>query len=206
MTVIYHREEAHSYPAQPIEHHHSPLVLPHQDDKPSACSVETLNSSRLQSPSRKSSKNFVAVDHAEMEFIAAAASVTALLQISAVCIRSLTEITQRFRDAPEAIHQISRQISLLHSELNFIDGLQESASSEDLALLPDEVENLSGTLLTANSLIFDVLAACNKYNERSKTKNRVIWVFRDEGKMASIMSRLQDVRMSLQTILQIVNM
>ena len=146
------------------------------------------------------------INDAQMEVVAAAASITALIQISATCVRCATEITQRFRDAPDAIQHVSRQLKLLHNELIFVDGLKDTASNDDLALLPEETQTLLETLETANSLIHDVLSACNKYSGRSKARNRMAWVFFDDTKMVSMMNRLQDVRTSLQTILQSVNM
>jgi hypothetical protein len=151
-------------------------------------------------------KIVVDTNNAAMEVVAAVASVTALIQISAACVRALTEITQKFRDAPEGLLQVSRLLNLLHSELHFIEGLKSIASGEDLALLPDETCRLSETLQITNSLVQEVLTACEKCNGRSKTRNQISWVFHDEGKMISMMARLQEVRMSLQTILSSINM
>lgn len=136
----------------------------------------------------------------------AAASIAALIQISAACVSCVTEITNRFRDAPDAIQHVSRQLKLLHSELIFVDGLTEIASSDDLALLPDETKCLSETLHTAHTLIREVLAACNRCSGKSKARSQMVWVFRDDAKMTNVMKRLQEVRMSLQTVLLSVNM
>ena len=141
-----------------------------------------------------------------MEALATAASVTALIQLAGSTIRVTTDIVRRFQDAPEELHHLSRQLSLLHSELTFINSLKEEASGDDLALLPNETEDLWTALQTAQTLILDVQKACNSHEGKSKIHTRFLWVFHDQSKMKDVVSRMQEIRMSLHTILHMVNM
>lgn len=140
-----------------------------------------------------------------MEALGTAASVTALIQLAGSTIRMTTEIIRRFQDAPEELHHLSRQLNLLHSELNFIGNLTESTTGDDLALLPDETEDLWTALDTAKKVIRDVQVACNNHDGKPKVHDRFRWVFRDQSKMKDILSRMQDIRLSLHTILLLVN-
>lgn len=141
-----------------------------------------------------------------MEALGAAASVAGLIQLTGSTVRVTTDIIRRFKDAPEELHHLSRQLSLLHSELNFIDSLKDETSGDDLALLPNEAQDLWIALHTAQTLILDIQIACNNYDGKSKFHVRFRWVFHDQSKMKDVVLRLQEIRASLHTILHMVNM
>lgn len=141
-----------------------------------------------------------------MDPVSAAASVTALVSIAASTIRITTEVIQRFYDAPEELQHLSRQLRLLKSELVFISSLDEATSKEDLALLPNETDNLKEVLQNTRGLMLEIQAQCNRDESKSKVHVRVSWVFHEKAKMQSLVFRLQDARTALQTILQVMNM
>jgi uncharacterized phage infection (PIP) family protein YhgE len=143
-----------------------------------------------------------------MEAIAAGSSIVAFIQIAASTCSAITGIVRRFQDAPEEFQQIARQLSLLHSELHFINELQGEAGEEDLALLPDEANDLSRALEQAQTLINNVKKACKKYRPQGKpgVPIRLRWVFQDQAKMKNIVSQLQQLQSSLHTILLLINM
>lgn len=132
-------------------------------------------------------------------------SITALIQIAGSTARVATDIIRRFQDAPEELYQLSRKLSLLYSELNFINNLEQSTSGDDLAPLPKETEDPWKALQTAKALMLDVQKACHRKDGKSQAHARFCWVFHDQAKIKDIVSRLQEIRMSLHTILLLVN-
>ncbi len=145
-----------------------------------------------------------------MEVIAAGSSIIAFIQITASTYSAITDIIQRFQDSPEEFRQIARQLRLLQSELTFIKNLEGTAADDNLALLPDETRDLSSALEAARSAIVDVRLACEKYRQDGKGKNkkaaRLLWVFHDQSKMKNVVSRFQQIQLSLHAILLLVNM
>lgn len=143
-----------------------------------------------------------------MEAIASGSAFITFIQIAAITCSAATDIVRRFRDAPEEFLQIARQLSLLQSELTFINNLQGEAGDDNLALLPNEVEDLSKALKEAETLILEVQGACEKYKQDGKVKKqtRLRWVFHDQSKLKGVVSRLEPVRTSLQTILLAINL
>jgi N-terminal domain on NACHT_NTPase and P-loop NTPases len=103
-----------------------------------------------------------------MEAIAAGSSIIAFIQITASTCSAVNDVVRRFRDAPEEFHQLARQLALLESELNFINNLQGNAIDDDLALLPNETEDLSKALEAAQALILEVRRSCHKYKQDGK--------------------------------------
>jgi hypothetical protein len=144
----------------------------------------------------------------DMEAIAAGSSIVAFIEIAASTCSAITGIVRRFRDAPEEFRQIARQLSLLYSELHFINDLRGEAGEEELALLPDEAIDLSKALQAAQTLIRDVQKACEKYkqDEKSGLPIRLRWAVHDQAKWKNIVSRLQQIQFSLHTILLLINM
>jgi hypothetical protein len=81
-------------------------------------------------------------------------------------VRNDYSYLRRFYDAPEELQQIARQPTLLHSELHFTNELQGEAGEEDLALFPDEANDLCRALEQAQTLVSSVTKACKKYKPR----------------------------------------
>ncbi|CAG8960727.1 hypothetical protein HYFRA_00002263 [Hymenoscyphus fraxineus] len=140
-----------------------------------------------------------------MEALAAASSVTALIQITASVIRITTQIIQEFQDAPGELQQISIQLKMIKSELVFISSLDESSSREDLALLPNESDDLRNVLQNTQMLMTEIQETCSKAGLKSKMRARFSWVFHEKENVRHLLDRLQDARAGLQTILLIVN-
>ncbi len=147
-----------------------------------------------------------------MEAVAAGSTIITFIQIAASTCSAITDIIQRFQDAPEEFQQIARQLRLLHSELTFIKNLQGNADDDNLALLPDETRDLSSALEAARLAIVDVKGACEKYGQDGKGKGknkkpaRLVWVLHDQSKMKNVVSRLQQIQSSLHSVLLLVNM
>lgn len=135
-------------------------------------------------------------------------SVTAIIQFSAVIFRATADIVHRFKDAPEELSDLARQLNILQSELSFINSLREEADGDSLALLPDEIQNFSDALEEILALIREFQIACNKHNHRGKPSksSRLSWVFQDQAKMKSMSARLRQAQSSLNNILQLINM
>ncbi|KAE8444702.1 hypothetical protein EG329_014360 [Mollisiaceae sp. DMI_Dod_QoI] len=142
-----------------------------------------------------------------MEAIAAGGSIIAFVQIAASICSGAIDIVKRYKGAPAEFRQVARQLSLLQSELNFIHNLQGEAGDDNLTLLTNETEDLSSALAEAEALILEVRSACAKHKADGKLKAapRLHWVFHDQSKFKNVVSRLQQVEMSLQTILLLVN-
>jgi len=143
-----------------------------------------------------------------MEVISAGGSILSFIQITASTGFAIAQIVRRFHDAPEEFQQIARQLSLLHSELHFINELQGAAGEEDLALLPDEANDLRKALEQAQTLISSVEKACKKYKPQGQlgVPIRLRWVLQDQAKMKNTVSQLQQIQSSLHTILLLINM
>ncbi len=143
-----------------------------------------------------------------MEAIAAGGSIIAFVQIAASICSGAIDIVKRYKGAPAEFRQVARQLSLLQSELNFIHNLQGEAGDDNLTLLTNETEDLSSALAEAEALILEVRSACAKHKADGKLKAapRLHWVFHDQSKFKNVVSRLQQVEMSLQPILLLVNM
>lgn len=142
-----------------------------------------------------------------MEAIAAGGSVIAFIQITARISAAIINIGQRFHDAPAEFKQMDRQLNLLQAELNLVQNLRGTANDDDLALLPNETESLCTALKEAEFVILDVQRVCEKLtlDVNPRTRVRLCWALYDQSKFKTVRSRLQDIQMSLQTILLLVN-
>lgn len=143
-----------------------------------------------------------------MDVVGTGASILAFINLSAQICITATKLTQQFRDAPEELLHLSKQLRLLHSELIFIKNFQQDSDDDNLMLLPDEEKTLSTALSDAKEVFGHVQRACKKFAQKGKitTWERLVWIIHEQSKTKDIISRLEHVKTSLHTILLLINM
>ncbi|KAL7754657.1 hypothetical protein ACKLNR_015327 [Fusarium oxysporum f. sp. zingiberi] len=116
-----------------------------------------------------------------MEAVGAAASIAALAEIALKSFRAASRLAKDFRGAPRELSRLTQQLSILHCELSLLSGIECKASqSDDLLLLPAEIDLLRQALSNANELLSNTLDALqdiqpHKYGSKAKLQ----WALRN---------------------------
>ncbi|CVL06505.1 hypothetical protein FPRO04_04480 [Fusarium proliferatum] len=142
-----------------------------------------------------------------MEAVGTAASIAALAEIALKSFRAASRLVKDFYSAPNELSRLAQQLSILHCELSLLSDIQQKASqSDDLLLLPTEIDLLKQALNNANELLSNTLDALNNIQtHKYGPKARLQWALRSKSQAQDLLTGLVHVEAGLTNVLLLVN-
>ncbi|VTT63607.1 unnamed protein product [Fusarium fujikuroi] len=142
-----------------------------------------------------------------MEAVGTAASIAALAEIALKSFRAASCLVKDFYSAPSELSRLAQQLSILHCELSLLSDIQQKASqSDDLLLLPTEIDLLRQALNNANELLSNTIDALNNIQpHKYGPKARLQWALRSKSQAQDLLTGLVHVEAGLTNVLLLVN-
>lgn len=143
-----------------------------------------------------------------MEAVGAAASIAALVEIALKSFRAASRLVKDVHGAPRELSRLTQQLSILHCELSLLSDIEHKASqSDDLLLLPTEIDLLRQALSNANEVLSHTLNALNNIQpHKYGPKARLQWALRSKSQAQDLLTSLGHVEAGLANVLLLLNM
>ena len=133
-----------------------------------------------------------------------AASVVALLQLTASLAKVATTLVQDLRDAPRELSAVIRQLTFIIAELRLLAELPQQALT---SLLSEQTRAaVEIALREAASNLTDVQEVCLRLPKELNGAGRLRWVFIDSRSAKRALDRLRATESSLNAVLQLLTL